>query len=79
MLARVGRAVMVTAVLVAAAGPLACASAPGAPARRNRMEAPPPFPTAPDFRLPDATGASRTLSSLMGPKGLVLVLYRGHW
>jgi len=56
-----------------------CASAPGSPPRRNGMEAPPPFPVAPDFSVPDALGAPQTLSSLMGPRGLVLVLYRGHW
>ena len=56
----------------------ACASTPGQP-RRNGMEAPPPFPVAPDFNLPDGQGQSRSLASLMGPKGLVLVLYRGHW
>ncbi len=32
--------------------------------------------TAPDFRLQDQTGAARTLHSLMGPKGLMLVFYR---
>lgn len=58
---------------------VACASAPGSPPRRNGMEAPPPFPVAPDFSVPDALGAPQTLSSLMGPRGLVLVLYRGHW
>ncbi len=30
----------------------------------------------PEFTLLDQTGASRTLASLMGPKGLVLVFYR---
>ncbi|HEY0137748.1 MAG TPA: hypothetical protein VGB85_26865 [Nannocystis sp.] len=64
---------------LAAASVVGCASAPGSPPRRNGMEAPPPFPVAPDFSLPDALGAPRTLSSLMGPRGLVLVLYRGHW
>lgn len=88
-LARAGRrAIVVTTIATAiatiaagiAAGGLiaACASTPGQP-RRNGMEAPPPFPVAPDFNLPDATGAPRSLASLMGPKGLVLVLYRGHW
>ena len=28
---------------------------------------------------PAVDGAPRDLASLMGPKGLVLVLYRGHW
>lgn len=64
-------------------GPLACASAtpgsPPAPARRNAAERPPPFATAPDVTIADATGTPRDLASLMGPKGLVLVLYRGHW
>jgi len=66
-----------------AAGPAACAgrSDPGqaAPARRNAAERPPPFAIAPDFRVPDAGGTPRDLASLMGPRGLVLVLYRGHW
>ena len=57
----------------------ACASASDHAPRRNRMEAAPLFPVAPDFRVPDATGAAQTLGSLMGPRGLVLVLYRGHW
>ena len=32
--------------------------------------------TVPDFTLPDQDGRSRTLDSLMGPEGLVLVFYR---
>jgi hypothetical protein len=65
-----------------AAGPAACASRSSAgtqPARRNPAEGPPPFASAPDFKVRDATGAPRDLASLMGPRGLVLVLYRGHW
>jgi len=30
----------------------------------------------PDFTLPDQYGASRTLKSLIGPSGLMLVFYR---
>ena len=30
----------------------------------------------PDFSLPDQRGQARTLSSLMGPKGLILVFNR---
>jgi cytochrome oxidase Cu insertion factor (SCO1/SenC/PrrC family) len=30
----------------------------------------------PEFTLPDQKGESRTLASLMGPKGLMLVFYR---
>lgn len=67
---------------LAVAGPTACAGrdpAPGQPARRNAAEAPPPFATAPEFSLPDGHGRNHDLASLMGPKGLVIVLYRGHW
>jgi cytochrome oxidase Cu insertion factor (SCO1/SenC/PrrC family) len=31
---------------------------------------------APPFTLPDQSGQPRTLKSLMGPKGLVLVFFR---
>jgi hypothetical protein len=31
---------------------------------------------APAFSLPDQAGETRTLQSLMGPKGLMLVFYR---
>jgi hypothetical protein len=69
------------AVTPLSAGPIACASGTGTPppAHRNNAERPPPFALAPDFSVPDATGTPRDLASLMGPKGLVLVLYRGHW
>ena len=30
----------------------------------------------PDFSLPDQAGQTRSLASLAGPKGLVLVFYR---
>ena len=30
----------------------------------------------PDFRLADQKGAERTLASIMGPKGALLVFYR---
>jgi hypothetical protein len=32
--------------------------------------------SAPDFTLPDQRGTPRTLSSLSGPKGTMLVFYR---
>ena len=32
--------------------------------------------TAPDFTAPDQHGTSRRLSTLMGPKGALLVFYR---
>lgn len=70
--------------LIAVAGlglSLSCAGreVPGQPARRNPAERPPPFPTAPEFSLLDGRGVSHDLASLMGPKGLVIVLFRGHW
>lgn len=64
---------------VVAAGAAACASSSSGPARRNAAERPPPFAVAPDFRVTDAAGAARDLASVMGSRGLVLVLYRGHW
>jgi cytochrome oxidase Cu insertion factor (SCO1/SenC/PrrC family) len=30
----------------------------------------------PDFTLPDQNGTTRTLTSLMGPKGAILVFFR---
>jgi hypothetical protein len=62
-------------------GSAACAGrdVPGQPARRNAAERPPPFPTAPEFSLLDGHGVNHDLASLMGPRGLVIVLFRGHW
>jgi peroxiredoxin len=34
---------------------------------------------APDFELPDSTGALRRLSELAASGPLVLLFYRGHW
>jgi thioredoxin-dependent peroxiredoxin len=34
---------------------------------------------APDFELPDSTGALRRLSQLVASGPLVLLFYRGHW
>ena len=70
------------ASLALLAGPAGCASSPGAaakPAHRNNAERGSPFATAPEATVPDAGGTPRTIASLMGPRGLVLVLYRGHW
>jgi AhpC/TSA family len=33
----------------------------------------------PDFRLPDASGRTVTLSDYRGQRPVVLVFYRGHW
>jgi peroxiredoxin len=32
-----------------------------------------------DFTLPDSTGASHSLSSLVAASPLVLLFFRGHW
>lgn len=69
-----------TLALAAAAGPLGCATRKlEGTAPRSPAEGPPPFATAPDFTLPDSAGQPRRLAELMGAKGLVLVIYRGHW
>jgi peroxiredoxin len=34
---------------------------------------------APDFTVPDASGAPRRLGDLAAERPLVLVFYRGHW
>jgi hypothetical protein len=53
--------------------------AAGEAAPRSPAEQPPPFASAPDFQLPDGAGKPHRLADLMGSKGLVLVIYRGHW
>ena len=35
--------------------------------------------TAPDFSLPDSTGASWQLSALTKDSLCVVIFYRGHW
>jgi peroxiredoxin len=34
---------------------------------------------APDFELPDSTGAPRRLSALVAERLRVLIFYRGYW
>jgi peroxiredoxin len=34
---------------------------------------------APDFALPDSTGAPRTLAQLVAERPRVFIFYRGHW
>lgn len=60
-------------------GGLACSGQRGGPVPPGRAEAPPPFAVAPAFTLPDSAGQPRALRELMGPRGLILVIYRGHW
>ena len=40
---------------------------------------PAPGEVAPDFVLPDSTGAVRRLSDLVRERPCILVFYRGHW
>lgn len=44
-----------------------------------RATPPQPGEIAPDFELPDSTGAPQRLSELCAANPLVLVFYRGHW
>jgi hypothetical protein len=44
-----------------------------------RATPPQPGETAPEFELPDFTGATQRLSNLCAASPLVLVFYRGHW
>lgn len=76
---RLGQILLTSAILLAA-GPPGCAGRnPEGTAPRSPAEGPAPFAAAPDFTLPDSAGAPRGLAGLTGPKGLVLVVYRGHW
>lgn len=76
---RSGRVCFVLAGLLVA-GSAGCAGRNLAgPAPRSPAERPPPFAVAPAFKLPDSAGRERGLADLSGPKGLVLVIYRGHW
>ncbi len=34
---------------------------------------------APDFELPDSTGALRRLSALVAERLCILIFYRGYW
>jgi peroxiredoxin len=34
---------------------------------------------APDFALPDSTGAPRSLGALVAERPRILLFYRGHW
>jgi hypothetical protein len=53
--------------LIAALSPLLFAAVPTGPSVGERV---------PDFRLRDQNGNEKTLRSIMGPKGALLVFYR---
>jgi Peroxiredoxin len=65
----------IAANVVAAAAPIQ--SRVQAPARVDVQQVGPQVGTrVPDFSLPDQGGRLRTLGSLMGPRGVVLVFFR---
>lgn len=64
---------------LAALAPACATRSSGGAAAKSPAERPPPFAAAPDFQLQDSEGRVRTLSELVGTKGLILVIYRGHW
>jgi peroxiredoxin len=45
----------------------------------SASKTPAPGDLAPDFSLPDRTGATVTLSGLTADSPCVIVFYRGHW
>ena len=45
----------------------------------NEAQKPQVGALAEDFTLPDSTGTSRSLSSLMTEGSLLLIFYRGYW
>ena len=49
---------------------------PGGPALEVEKLGPQVGAVVPDFTLPDQHGAPRSLKSLMGPKGAILVFFR---
>ena len=75
----VGTAIVFACLITALADPSMARQQPGTPAPVApdvRTLGPQVGATLPDFSLPDQQGRTRTLSSLMGPKGLVLVFNR---
>ncbi len=52
------------------------AQPPAAPAIEVETLGPQVGAMVPDFALPDQHGATRSLKSLMGPKGAILVFFR---
>jgi hypothetical protein len=69
----IGLAMTVSALLL---GPVVAHQQPQAPVIDVEKLGPQVGATAPDFSLPDQHGATRSLKSLMGPKGAILVFFR---
>jgi hypothetical protein len=57
-------------------GPIVAEQQAQAPAIDVERLGPQVGATVPDFSLPDQHGVTRSLTSLMGPKGAILVFFR---
>ena len=66
---------LITALAFLTVGRLG-ARQPGSPAIDVEKLGPQVGAVVPDFTLPDQHGATRSLKSLMGPKGAILVFFR---
>ena len=64
------------AALLTAAVVSAASQQPAAPVRDLQTVGPQVGATIPSFTLPDQTGRARSLESVMGPKGAMLVFFR---
>jgi len=62
--------------LVLLLGPVVAEQPPQAPAIDVEKLGPQVEATVPDFSLPDQHGVTRSLKSLTGPKGAILVFFR---
>jgi hypothetical protein len=67
---------VVAALSILMLGPVAAWQQPHVPAVDVETLGPQVGATVPDFSLPDQHGVIRSLTSLMGPKGAILVFFR---
>jgi cytochrome oxidase Cu insertion factor (SCO1/SenC/PrrC family) len=70
------RLALITALTVLAIAGARGAQQPAGPALDVEALGPHVGAPVPDFSLPDQHGATRSLKSLMGPKGAILVFFR---
>jgi cytochrome oxidase Cu insertion factor (SCO1/SenC/PrrC family) len=67
---------LATALSVLLLGPVAAQQQSQTPAIDVEKLGPQVGATVPDFSLPDQHGVTRSLKSVMGPKGAILVFFR---
>ena len=67
---------LVIALSMLMLGPVAAQRQPQGPAVDVEALGPQVGATVPNFSLPDQRGVTRSLKSLMGPKGAILVFFR---